>query len=875
MTHDFRAHLQGHNTAAVRLTCILCAALMPAGFTLDLLTNQERVWEFLGLRLASAAVSLLVLGLSRLSALRTHSYSLIVAVILACTGAMEIMILRLSDPAGSPYYAGLNLCILGAGLVYVWSLRQTLYVCLLVLALWLLPALAVRPPLYGAFFNNLYFLVLTSIIAIFANSMRYNLAKREWEAQTALDQTSADLKRALERLREMDRLKSQFFANISHELRTPLALIRAPIEELISKDTLPTAAKNTLQVALRNALRLNRLIDGLLDLARLEAGQLKLRLDTVNVGALVGMVVGAFQPAAESMGLLLTTHIDPACEGVSVLGDSEKLEVILTNLLGNALKFTTRGGRISVEVARSPNTDAIEVRVRDTGLGIPRAEQAVIFERFRRIESPLRKQGGAGIGLALVKELVELHGGQVRVESEPKEGACFIVTLPLGTAHMTLPPQETPAPSLPDLDERGLSDGRTLHAFGPALAHVTDGLDPHLDSAGRSSSQALRVFLPMSGGERAQIVVAEDNVELRNFLRELLSPYYKVSVASDGKEALELVQSCLPDLVISDVMMPNMSGGELCQQLKADPRTQAIPVILLTARAGIDETTEGFGHGAVDYLIKPFSPRELLIRTAVQLKLRRLTAQVAHAARLAAVGTLAAGVAHEIKNPLNAIGTAAAALRKREALTDSVYTDVLDMVQECVDRIAEITTALTDHARPADGEGVSLFDIRQGVETTLLLLGERLRSAGVSIVRDYQTERLILGRPRQLNQVFLNLLDNALRACKPGGRIFVRLTDTAHATLVLGIGDEGEGVPVELRERIFDAFFTTRQPGDGTGLGLYLSRQILSAHGGTLVAGAHPLGGAEFVIEIPIGTVQGGALFPSEPDDLQATGAVA
>ncbi len=847
MTADFKSYLQDYNYAAVRLTCILCAVLMPAGLSLDLFTNRQFVGEFLVLRMIAAAVSLGILGLSRLSSLRRHSYLLITIVILACTGAIELMIIRLDAPASSPYYAGLNLCILGSGLVYVWSARQALGVCALVLLMWLVPALWGHPNLYGAFFNNLYFLVLTSIIAVAANVMRYNQAHREWEAKTALSRTSAELQTSIERIQELDRLKNQFFTNISHELRTPLALITAPIEEMLSRSGLPDIHRNALQVVLRNGLRLHRLIDGLLDLARLEAGQLRLRVINLDVPQLVQSVVAAFQPAADSMGIKLELVVPEGPAPGSLMGDSEKLEVVLTNLLGNALKFTDRGG--SIHVALHYLSDAVEIEIRDSGLGIPESEQPYIFERFRRVESAGRKQGGAGIGLALVKELVELHGGSVRVKSKSGEGATFTVRLQLGNEHLRDAMMDSPShpPSSPQ------SESLRPASVQQALVHLDGALDPRLEPAAKgNSSQAIPVLASGGGHSRAHVLIAEDNVDLRKFLQELLAPYYSVTTACDGKAALDSIQERLPDLVLADVMMPQMSGIELCQQVKRDLRTRTLPVILLTARNGIDETIEGFSHGADDYLVKPFSPRELLMRVAVQLKLRRLTAQVANAARLAAVGTLAAGVAHEIKNPLNAINTGAAALRKRDEMAPALQAEILDMMEECVGRIAEITTALTEHARPADGEGLSLFDVQKGLDTTLRLLADRLRASSIQIVRDFRTERLIVARPRQLNQVFLNLLDNAVRASPQSGRISLTLSETDRDSISLVVHDEGMGVPVENRERIFDPFFTTRAPGEGTGLGLYLSRQIIEAHGGSLRVGSVHGRGAAFIIELPV-----------------------
>lgn len=748
--------------------------------------------------------------------------------------------IRLGNPADNPYYAGLNMCILGSGLVYVWNIRKIMFVCVLVILMWLIPAHVYGFTPSGVSFSNLYFIVVTSIIAVAANKMRFDLAKSEWAAKTELSKTSAELRASFERVQELDRLKNQFFANISHELRTPLALITAPLEDMLSSQDLPQRHRKTLRSVARNGLRLHRLIDGLLDLARLEAGRLQLRLSDLDLPGLLRNIVGAFQPAAESLRIQLSLTFSENSPSSSMLGDSEKLEVVFTNLIGNAMKFTNRGGRISVIVRYE--AQAVEIDIQDTGPGIALADQKVIFERFHRIESEERKQGGAGIGLALVKELIELHGGTVSVKSEKGKGSTFTVRLWLGNLHLQ-------------------NSGQTPQSFiashdGPERAagslYALSQIDGELESSSfslTSSSPTNPKFVSTKYRTFAHIIVAEDNPDLRVFLKKLLSPQYRVLMAPDGLQAAKLARESSPDLVLADVMMPHMSGIELCQRLKNDPKTAALPVILLTARSSLDDTIEGFSQGADDYLSKPFRPRELLMRIEAQLKIRRLTAQVISSARLASVGTLAAGVAHEIRNPLNAIVSGLRVLKGLCGTDDPRCSEVFELVEDCTGRIASILGALTEHARPSDGEELSLFDFREGVQTALRLLADRLTIAGITVETGFFTDQAVEARPRQLNQVLVNLLDNAIRASPKGGRVFVTLDKTDRDTVCLQVRDEGPGIAVEHQDRIFDPFFTTREPGEGTGLGLYLSRQIVCAHHGFLTFSSAQ--GATFVIELP------------------------
>jgi len=831
---QFEAHIAQRNVEAARVCCLLAAVLMPAFAVLDWLTHPEMVRPFLVLRLGTSLLSIGLLVLTFASWARRVSVVLGAAPALLCAAMIEVMVVRL-EGYSSPYYAGLCLCIMGVGVIFTWTMRQTAIACGIIVAMWLAPALA-RPILVGPFSNNLFFLLAFSVIAVASNGARYAMARREFDARTELAHTTSELASTLDRLKELDRIKNEFFANISHELRTPLTLILAPIDELLD-EAAPRDDRGRLQVVRRNAERLLRLIDDLLDLARLEAGGLRLNVAPVNLAGLVAQVVDAFRPAAEHKSLTLTLALPAPPETSDIHGDPHRLEMVLTNLIGNALKFTPEGGRIDLRVAH--DRAGVTVEVADSGPGIPAADLARIFDRFYQVEgSARRRHGGAGIGLALAKELAELHGGQLSATSAPGSGTTFRLVLPAGRAHFR-----------PDVIERrrALIDG---HQGRRATDPRPDSAAPlPADFAEPASAPPVMAAadtpLLLDGARRPRVLVAEDQDDLRSFICDVLAHEFEVLAATDGLEAMGLARRERPDLVLSDVMMPGRSGTDLCQAIKKDPTLQATPVILLTARAGTDAALEGYASGADDFVAKPFHTRVLIARVRAQLKLRALSLQVAAQARLAAVGTLAAGILHEVRNPINAILNAAEVLINQSPGEDTARKLLL-VIGDGARRIAAIAAALDEHAHPAEAGALSLCDVRAGIDATLALLEHR--TAEVIVHRDYATARPALAPAGELNQVFLNILDNALRA--PARNIWIRVAEH-DGRVVVRIADDGPGVPPDLAPRIFDPFFTTRQPGQGTGLGLYLSRRIITQHGGDLRLERRAGGGAEFAIELP------------------------
>ncbi len=421
-----------------------------------------------------------------------------------------------------------------------------------------------------------------------------------------------------EALAEINRAKTTFFSNVSHELRTPLTLMLSPVEELLarSEERQSPADRDLLEFVHRNGLRLQKLVNTLLDFTRLEAGRIEAVYEPVDLSRSTAELAANFESAMARAGLGFHIDCQPLPEPVIV--DPEMWEKIVLNLLSNAVKFTIAG---SVSVTVRHRGPVAELRVRDTGIGIPEEELPHVFERFHRGQRATgRSIEGTGIGLALVQELVHLHGGTVVAESRPGEGTAFTVTIPFGTEHL-------PKDKLLSKDKlRDATEAPAISRPGPASA-------PFLE-------EALR-WLPRDGAPTGDnmpagaetILLADDNPDMRDYVTRLLSGRYRVVAVADGETALRTALTNSPDLILSDVMMPGLNGFELLKNLRSHPETRTIPVVMLSARAGEESRVEGLDAGADDYLIKPFTAKELLARVGAHLAMRRRTREADQALR--------------------------------------------------------------------------------------------------------------------------------------------------------------------------------------------------------------------------------------------------
>jgi signal transduction histidine kinase len=475
-----------------------------------------------------------------------------------------------------------------------------------------------RRPLDGRY-RSFFELAAGHMATAVANARAYEAERRRAEALAALDHA-----------------KTAFFSNVSHEFRTPLTLMLGPLEEAMADPATAPGTRALVGAAHRNGLRLLRLVNTLLDFSRVEAGRARARFVPTDLAALTADLASAFRSACERAGLTLEVDCPPLPAPVHV--DREMWEKIVLNLVSNAFKFTFEGG-IAVSLHARDGGAAVELTVRDTGTGIPAAELPRLFDRFHRVEGAVgRTHEGSGIGLALVQELAKLHGGSVTVESEAGRGSTFRVTVPLGTAHL---PADALAATAAEVSPTMAAASTAVRADAfveEALRWLPgeEGAMPLADGVAPSPLDlpALRTMAAPPGANAPRVLVADDNADMRDYLRRLLlGAGYRVEAVGDGEAALAAARAAAPAVVLSDVMMPRLDGFGLLRALRGDPRTRDVPVLLLSARAGEEAEVEGLDAGADDYLVKPFSARELLARVGANLRMARLRREATEAKR--------------------------------------------------------------------------------------------------------------------------------------------------------------------------------------------------------------------------------------------------
>jgi len=658
-------------------------------------------------------------------------------------------------------------------------------------------------------------------------AMEHEVVKRSQELAAA----NRELREANAKLGELDAAKTAFFSNVSHEFRTPLTLMLGPLEDMLvaPREALPQKSRERLELVHRNALRLLKLVNALLDFSRLEAGRMRATYAAVDLSRRTRELTSAFQSAADKAGIRLEAECAKLSEPAWV--DPELWEKIVLNLLSNAFKFTFDG---AIQVRLKEDAACFALEVQDTGIGIPEGELPRVFERFHRVEGARgHSHEGSGIGLALVQELVKLHGGEVSVASTLGAGTTFKVSLPKGRAHL-------PA------DAVFVSPGQA----GGDRARTAAYIDEVNRWAQTNASQA-GTPAATETATQGRVLLADDNEDMRRYVKELLEPHYRVDVATDGQAALEHALASPPDLVLSDVMMPRMDGFGLLAALRQAPQTRDLPVILLSARAGEEDSVEGLDAGADDYLVKPFSARELLARVRTHLEHARLRRKWARELEQInrELESFSVSVSHDLRGPLRSISGFTQLLADEYAdKFDENGQVYLRYVTEGTRRMSQLIEDLMDLSRvgrapmkrgPVDLSGLALKFFEE------LRRREPERECKTEVAPGLATE----GDARLVTILLENLLGNAWKftSKKPDARIRVG-GETHDGEQAFFVRDNGAGFDMEYASRLFVPFqrLHSEQEFEGTGIGLATVQRIIVRHGGRIWVEAEEGEGATF-----------------------------
>jgi signal transduction histidine kinase len=667
-------------------------------------------------------------------------------------------------------------------------------------------------------------------VAVFARAQELQDANRQLRtANDALLAREAELTRLYDQLHRLDAARTAFFANVSHELRTPLALILGPVDALLAGSALGEAERRALGLVRRNAHRLLAQVNDLLDVAKVESGTMTAHYAAADLADLVRSTAGCFEGLAEERRLTCTVD---APDTLPAQVDPAKVGRVLLNILSNAFKFAPDGGRIACALHAADGRATITIA--DNGPGIPAASRPHVFERFYQVQSAdTRRVGGTGLGLAIAHDFVTLHGGTIGVGDAPGGGARFTIVLPLTAPAGVTVGEATSLPAV--LVAAAMDGGAGDLPTGSDVPRVTDGA-------------------------AARILVVEDNPEMNRFLAETLAAEYAVTTAVDGADGLAKVQQERPDLILTDIMMPGLSGDRMIRELRRRPELADVPIIVLSARADEALRIELLRSGAQDYVTKPCAREELLarVRTFIELQRRQRALEAALTAlrasqeellrreKLAILGRLAASVAHELRHPLGVIGNSTYYLG---LVHDEAGADVREHLDLIGAQIAVAETIISDlmtyAARsPALPARAAVPDI---IDEQLARVGPLEPIATHLQIADDLPEVIV--DETQIGQALYNLLRNAAQALEGGrGHLTIRAARDNGAVRV-DVIDDGPGIPPSQHEQIFEPLFSTRPRG--IGLGLPVSRALVEANGGELTVTSRQGGGATFSLRLP------------------------
>ncbi len=683
----------------------------------------------------------------------------------------------------------------------------------------------------------------------------FQLVAGQFSSALSNAQSYENERRRAEALAELDRAKTAFFNNVSHEFRTPLTLMLGPLEEFLNAGAspLPAPMRSQIEMIHRNGLRLLKLVNTLLDFSRMEAGRIEANYEPLDLATLTADLASAFRSTLEKAGLRFTVDCAPLPD--PVFADRDMWEKIVFNLLSNAFKFTFQGG-VTLRLARE-NADAV-LRVADTGTGIPESELPNLFKRFHRVQNARsRTYEGTGIGLALVQELVKLHGGSVSAESTVGQGTVFTVRVPFGKGH--LPADRISAPRRQAstalsgevfVEEASHWEARETQCIPPAVAQFPESAPPNIERLSR-------------------VLIVDDNADMRDYICRLLQGRYELITAADGAHALAIAHEKKPDLVLSDIMMAGLDGVALLQAIRNDGRLKATPVILLSARAGGEARVEGIERGADDYLVKPFSARELLARIETHLRLARVRAEMNReleeqveertASLRQAVEQMeefSYSVSHDLRAPVRAMQSYAEAILEDHAGNlDEEGRYFLNRIAQGASRMDQLIRDVLTYSRVSRREmQLQPVALDRLVRDVIEQYPEFAANRAKITIRG-QLPSVIAHEP-SLSQVISNLLSNAVKFVKRGDfpEVLVR-SEFTDGQVRVWIEDNGVGIRPEYQPRLFGMFERVHPDGgyEGTGIGLAIVRKAVERMGGKAGVESDGVHGSRFWIQLPPG----------------------
>ncbi len=697
-------------------------------------------------------------------------------------------------------------------------------------------------------------------------------ARTSTEREEQLVVANDELSSLYEKIKQLDHLKTAFFANASHELRTPLTLILGPVDRMMSTQQVGSRDRHELEVVRRNALILRKHVNDLLDVSKLEAGKMQMDYSSVDLSRLVRIMAANFESAIQERRIEFSVETP---DRLIAQVDADKVQRILLNLLSNAFKFVGPEGRIHCALASTAERACLCVE--DSGPGVPLAARAAIFERFNQGDGTVSRTGGTGLGLSIVKEFAELHEGSVTVEDAPGGGAAFKVHLPLRAPSQYKVSSEPP-------------NAQALGGYSQSSDDLKSIVDGAKELARRDGvSREEQSTNPADGADdKPLVLIIEDNPDMNRFITESIGEMFRTASAMDGAEGLEKAISLLPDLIVTDVMMPRMGGEELFDRLQARPELKPIPVILLTAKADEELKMDLLRKGAEDYITKPFSIEELRLRVRNQVASKRVRDMLQRelASQTEDIGELAvamtarshdlqkakeaaessnrakdqflAVLSHELRTPLSPVLTSIESLKATVPLPAEV-SRVLTMIQRNVELEARLIDDLLDVTRISKGK-LSLNMERVNVHALLRHTIEICQPDAVSkqqqMVLDLSAQRSETDADSsRLLQIFWNLLRNSIKFTPPGGRLEIRSSDQENGFLRIEFEDSGMGIDAAVLPKIFNLFEqgdeTTVREFGGLGVGLAVVKALAAAHGGTINARSPGAGkGATFTLDL-------------------------